>query len=46
MWLRGDLLDSTQPENGISDSQLPDGGALEVVSALPRLDERDLSLGV
>jgi hypothetical protein len=46
MWLRGKHLSPTEAEDGVRDAQLPNRGPLEVVSALPRLDEGDPSFGV
>jgi len=46
MRLRGEFLDPTESENGVPDFQLPNSGALEVVTAFPRLDEGDSPLGV
>jgi hypothetical protein len=46
MGLRGKLFDPTAAKDDVSDAQLPDRGALEVVTALPRLDEHHLSLRV
>lgn len=46
MGLRWKPLDPTAAKDDVSDTQLPDRGALEVVTSLPRLDEHDLSLGV